>query len=314
MYKIESDNLGDFKRVTLINDETGEHVSIIPSYGGNVVSIVLNNEEELFNIIEADLSKEKLLENCCHRNAKLFPFPNRIRDGVYNVSGNTYKLPINQKVENNAIHGFVFDKQFQIVSTHNNNENASVMLEYDYDGSIDGFPFLFCLQIEYCLSKKGLDIKTIVKNTGNKPLPMGDGWHPYFKLNEPVDELYLEIPSNKKIIVDNRMIPTGEVKVDNSFCSISRIGEETFDDGFIIENQKLATTRLKSKSRNVTINVWQDSGENAYNFLQIYIPPHRNSIAIEPMSCKTDAFNNGDGLLLLEPNDMFSASYGVYLS
>ena len=48
-----------------------------------------------------------------------------------------------------------------------------------------------------------------------------------------------------------------------------------------------------------------------YNYLQVFIPPLRNSIAIEPMTCNTDAFNNKEGLIILEPDQQFKASYGV---
>ena len=48
-----------------------------------------------------------------------------------------------------------------------------------------------------------------------------------------------------------------------------------------------------------------------YPILQIYIPPQRQSIAIENLSGAPDNFNNGMGLLLLAPGDVktFSTSY-----
>lgn len=65
------------------------------------------------------------------------------------------------------------------------------------------------------------------------------------------------------------------------------------------------------KEQNIKIEPWQEKGPNKYNYLQLYIPPDRNSIAIEPMTCNIDAFNNHNGLITLQPKESFDAKYGV---
>ncbi len=42
---------------------------------------------------------------------------------------------------------------------------------------------------------------------------------------------------------------------------------------------------------------------NNYPYLQIYTPPHRQSIAIENLSAAPDSFNNQMGLTLLAAGD-----------
>ena len=34
-------------------------------------------------------------------------------------------------------------------------------------------------------------------------------------------------------------------------------------------------------------------------------------VAIEPMTCAADAFNSGEGLIVLEPGGTWSASWGI---
>jgi Galactose mutarotase and related enzymes len=48
-----------------------------------------------------------------------------------------------------------------------------------------------------------------------------------------------------------------------------------------------------------------------YPYLQVYTPPHRQSIAIENLSAAPDVFNNRMGLIELEPGERigFSCSY-----
>ena len=45
-----------------------------------------------------------------------------------------------------------------------------------------------------------------------------------------------------------------------------------------------------------------------YPYLQIFTPPHRNSIAIENLSAAPDALNSFKGLQVLEPQERISFS------
>lgn len=53
--------------------------------------------------------------------------------------------------------------------------------------------------------------------------------------------------------------------------------------------------------------------DKQYPYLQIYTPPHRNSIAIENLSAAPDAFNNKMGLITLQPgeNIIFTTTYKI---
>jgi aldose 1-epimerase len=53
--------------------------------------------------------------------------------------------------------------------------------------------------------------------------------------------------------------------------------------------------------------------DNSYPVLQVYIPAHRKSIAIENLSGAPDNFNNGIHLVMLEPEQSktFYTSYTV---
>ena len=42
------------------------------------------------------------------------------------------------------------------------------------------------------------------------------------------------------------------------------------------------------------------------NYLQLYTPDHRQSIAIEPMTAEPNAFNSGNGLSILNPTEHFN--------
>jgi aldose 1-epimerase len=61
--------------------------------------------------------------------------------------------------------------------------------------------------------------------------------------------------------------------------------------------------------------------EPVYRFLMVFtadaIPEtarRRRSIAIEPMTCAPNAFRSGDGLIVLEPGESWSGSWGILRS
>jgi len=312
MYKIIKEKFGNFTKVKLLNNNDGEYVSIIPEFGANINEIILKKRGELFSIIDGDKNFTELVENKWFKGAKLTPFPNRINKGTYSHSGIEYKLPINFP-QGHAIHGLVYDKSFKITEENAGESEAVLTLEYT-GNKLVGYPFNFSLSITLTLNSKGFVCKTLITNEDKIDIPVGDGWHPYFTLNDQIDDLFLKIPSNKEICVDNLMIPTGKKITMDKFLESNKIGEQNFDTGFVVSYEEgIAKTEITDKKSDITIQIWQETGKNKYNYLQVFIPPERKSIAIEPMSCNTDAFNNKEGLTILKPKEKFSASYGVNL-
>ncbi len=309
--KVEFDR---YEKILLQNNENGDRVCIVPSLGGIILELILSKNNKGYSIIDSsDCDPGK--SNCfSYKGSKLTPFPNRIRDGKYCFKGSYYQLPINHRHENHAIHGLVYDKSFSLVKLIANKVCAELEIEYCYSGGDVGFPWCFRVTLVYTLTNKGIKITTYIKNTGTQDMPFGDGWHPYFKFNEVVDDLMISIPSSKKILVDGRMIPNGKFERNDDIKNLRLIGNKVLDSGFQIETLGISTTQLYSPKKDTKINVWQDSDFAKYNYLQIYIPPSRESIAIEPMTCAPDAFNNHEGLNILSPNSEFKGEYGVYLS
>jgi aldose 1-epimerase len=143
-------------------------------------------------------------------------------------------------------------------------------------------------------------------------MPFAEGWHPFFGFNVPVDRLFLKFSADRLILVDQRMIPTGETVRYDHFNQLKKIGDTLFDSCFKLKaGQNLHTTELYNPEKDLTVMLWQETGPKRYNFLQVYIPPSRQSIALEPMTCNINAFNNGEGLQILEPGECYEASYGI---
>jgi aldose 1-epimerase len=181
-----------------------------------------------------------------------------------------------------------------------NTENqCSVTLRYQYDGHIEGYPFPYNCTIRYCLDNTGkLTIQTHLSNpaAAEQAIPISDGWHPYFRLGGKVDEAWLEIASDTMLEYDDQLVPTGKYIFNSEFYPGRKIGNLKLDNGFKLKDNISPLCTLKTDKVCLEFIAVKN-----YPFLQLYIPDHRNSIAIENLSAAPDAFNNGIGLTILEP-------------
>jgi len=148
-------------------------------------------------------------------------------------------------------------------------------------------------------------------------MPVGVGWHPYFQLSDAaggdtIDELQMKMPESEQVLIDKRMIPTGETNAYKNFIQYSKIGDTKLDDCFVPAQGgvKEVGVKLWSEKANCGLEIWQDK---SYGFVQLYTPPDRQSIAIEPMSCNINAFQSGDGLTVLAAGESFNGKFGVRL-
>jgi aldose 1-epimerase len=316
MFKIVKEKFGAFTQIHLENPASGESVSFIPDYSASINALVLRKGIHLHPIVYGcsdyevltDLGKRKFM------GSKLFPFPNRIKDGIYSFNHEQYQLPINYPEEGHAIHGLVLEKCFEVVNEIATEEEALVSVQYDYNGSISGYPFPYSLTIDFILNVEGFTCTSSVKNTSQNTIPVADGWHPYFTLHGLLNNFLLTIPSAELVEIDERMIPTGTLLTNAKYRKGAKIGEEAFDTCFAVAPQEgIAELELTNTISDITLVMWQETGKNKYNYIQIYTPPSRDFIAIEPMTCQPDAFNNGQGLILLEPEASVDFSFGIKL-
>lgn len=252
----------------------------------------------------AGYEHEDELEAQAYKGVVLAPFPNRVEKANYTFENTAYVLPINRAKEGLALHGFLYNKVFQV---ENQTENC-VQLNYHYMGDVVGFPFPFQLNIFYFLTKEGaLHIKTAVLNTGKLPLPFGTGWHPYFQLGETIDALQLDFPACQQMELLPNLIPTGKLLPFLEKSTLLHLKECHWDDCFYFEKEQEAKFVLKSAQLDLHIE-----NESGYPYFQIFTPKDRKSIAIEPMSCAPNAFNNKLGIAEIAPVSQQVFSYKIF--
>ena len=243
------------------------------------------------------------------RSCKLSPYVCRLNGGQYSFGGHTYHIG-KYKLNGVPIHGLLYDVPFDVISHDANEQLAMVVLKHHYAGSDDGYPVPYDIVVTYTLSQQNrLTITTEVTNRYSQPIPVSDGWHPYFSLGAPVDALHMQIASDTMLEFNEELIPTGELLPDTRFTEGALLGDTQLDNCFLL---KPATDRPACTLTNQELGVQlKIHAHQHYPYLQLYIPPQRTSIAIENLSAAPDAFNNKMGLIELEPGETisFSASY-----
>ncbi len=314
MFKADTIYQEGFALIRLSDDIANTYTDIIPSCGAILHGFSIPHQQGEINIIDHYLSKEDFDTNVtAHglKSCKLAPFACRIKDALYHFNGKEYR-PEKYLLGKNAIHGMIYDKSFNVVSTKADDNGAEVTMQYAYKGEEKGYPFHFDCIVAYRLTYGNkLTISTTLVNKDTVPIPMQDGWHPYFTLGKKVNDLELLLKTNKHVIFDEELIPTGEMVPYKNFYEGKKIGETFFDDCFLLdENINGAACILKDTERALQVEIWPDE---TYPYLQVYIPPHRNSIALENLSAPPDAFNNQINLLILQPKEAktFTTTYAV---
>ena len=314
-FRIEQTGSGPEEIVKLFHPAHGEYAVWYPYFGGLLNELALWDGNRIRSVLDGYPDRPSMEKLSYSRGIKMSPFPNRIRDGAFRFRGQAYQLPINKPNEHNAIHGFLQKAPFQLESVSLEEEAATLVLSHQYLGNYTGFPFPYSYRLEYRMEATGsLSCTTKVVNEGSETMPLGDGWHPYFRFDGKADDWWLQLPSTDYLGTDERLLPTGEIHRLEHFSARECIGEQLFDTGFrLSQTPGTAKTLLLEPKSGAALELWQETGPGKYNFLQVYIPPSRDSIALEPMTCAADAFNSGQGLIELAPGEGFEASYGVRL-
>jgi aldose 1-epimerase len=314
MFSIDIKPFGQTKIISAYN-QSGLKIEVLPDYGAALNAFHIPDRNGNFqNIIDGYLTDQEPFETkAYYKGVFLFPFPNRLRDGKWSSESTEFSFPINEIPRNNALHGILFNRSFAIVETSATAEMAFIHLRYSPDALEPYFPFNYQIDIEFILTEShGVTIKTLVTNKDQKPMPFGLGWHPYFKTGSKVDDLIFHIPGINAINVDNRMIPTGNQIPYHFFDHPQPLKGTELDTGFTLNSPGLYKTEVFDTERKLKFFVWQESGLEGYGYLQIYTPPGRETIAIEPMTCMANALQTGkDGLIHLEPGQSMPFEWGI---
>jgi aldose 1-epimerase len=312
-FEIQIDQSGPFEVVHLIDNSNGTKATIY-SEGVLLNHFSIQKNGKTINVVDGVGTVEayKTEGNPWFKSAKLSPYVCRLNKGQYQWNNNDYQVK-GFFIGNHAIHGLLYNKPFDVISTHADDHQAYAVFSTVYEASDDGFPFTYECRVTYALQNDStLSIQTVVANIGEAAFPITDGWHPYFSFGKPIDQIELQFTSSYMMEFDAELIPTGNKTPYHEFNAAKPIATTEYDNCFELDTavpERFCC--LKDVEQGVALTIVPD---DSYPYLQIYIPPHRTNIAIENLSALPDAFNNKIGLKVVEPGESINFTTAYRLS
>jgi aldose 1-epimerase len=291
----------DLHQVVLTDPSNRTKIIILPHFGAMLHAFMIEKGGGMFNVLDnyagaAEIEKEL---STSFKSSKLSPFACRIPGGKYVYDGQLFEME-HKFMDGSAIHGLLYNKVFKQTDTFFDEQKASVLFKYNYKEEDDGYPFNYNCEIRYTLLPQNtLQVQTTVTNLDDLTIPMADGWHPYFTLGGKVNDWDLQFASQALVEFDEKLVPTGRLLPYDEFHEARPVRDTSFDNCFLLNGTEgYPACTLRNDNAGLQLSIFPDRG---YPYLQLYTPPHRNSIAIENLSAAPDAFNNKMGLLMLPP-------------
>lgn len=250
----------------------------------------------------------------------LAPWPNRVEDGVWTApDGSEQQLDITEVKRNTAIHGLLRWTPYRAVERSDDavTLQAEVFPQHGYPANLD-------VTVRYALTDTGLRVTHTLTNRGGTVAAVGTGAHPYLRLGDrPIADLTLTVAAAQHAWIDERWIPQGLAPVGEHGPDLRagrRLGEVRCD----ISLTDLALVphpdgerheHVLSADDGARLVLWTDP---AFGWVQLYTPPDfpghgpgRLAVAVEPMTCNANALRTGVDVVLLQPGESFSASWGL---
>jgi aldose 1-epimerase len=300
-----------FEAITLSAPEHGIEVAFVPGAGMVGCSLTYEGRELLGQRGGLD---RYVAKRSTMGIPLLHPWANRLGVRRFEVAGlqvdvDAAEPPAGADPNGLPIHGLLSAAPGWEVAGHEDADGGGTLgARFDfaaYEGLLRAFPFPHELAVEVTLAAPVLTIATTVEATGDAPVPISFGYHPYFQL-PGVDrsEWRVEIPVRERLLLDERMLPTGErepIEIDSG-----PLGARTFDDAFTAPPYG---ERFAVAGGGTRIEVAFESG---YPYAQVFAPAVDDVIALEPMTAPTNALvTGGDVLPVIDPGESYWASFSV---
>lgn len=260
-----------------------------------------------------------------YRGATLAPWPNRVVDGEYEVGGTRYRLALTEPERRHALHGLVawLDFEAVLVAADHVTLATTVVAQTAY-------PWTLRVETTYRLGADGLSQTVRATNASADAAPFGTGPHPYLVAGtSPLDEWTLELPAARVLeVTPDRLAPIGLKDLadvaDFDFREARVLGAVEIDHAFTDVSRDAggrASVRVSDPSGSGVEISWDQSCP----WVQVHTadlpggpaqPGHRAGLAVEPMTCAPDAFNDGrydydTGLRFIAPGASEEASWRI---
>ena len=219
-----SAEVGKYKDKDVIILKSGDYNAMIaPFMGSNLLR--MRNEKmgvEFFRFDEKLSIDELKQESVLYGLPTLF-YGNRLGNGVLKASDYTYQFEPNDP-EGNFLHGFLHNREHDIVSTEVRNSQAIGKTRYVYDEKdplFTVFPVKFTADFTFVLNDDGMSYEVTITNNSDRQLPYSICNHtcinaPFTKDGKALDTRIFATIGDERWLLGPKFLPTTEtVPLDN---------------------------------------------------------------------------------------------------
>ncbi len=284
---------------------SGEHSAVVCEVGATLRSYTVSGRDVLRGFgVEEEVHKG--------HGQQLLPWPNRIRDGRYTFGGAEQQLALSEPKTHNAIHGLVRWVDWRLMEKTSASVRQRVVVRPQ-----PGWPATLEATITHRVDEDGLEVQVTAVNLSHAPCPFGYAAHPYLTVGEDtVDEIEVQLPAASWLDVDDRLLPVALKDVDakHDLRTAVVLGDRGFDTAFTnLDRDGDGRWRVHLRRGRRQATLWADE---SFSWLQVFTGDHLRdiSMAVEPMTCGPDAFNDGvthDSMLVLPPGGRFNGLWGI---
>ncbi|MGO4743500.1 aldose 1-epimerase [Serratia quinivorans] len=148
---------------------------VVSSLGGSVLKFTAQGPEGEIPLLRPATVSDATpaLQSGCF---PLVPFGNRVNQNRFSFEQQDYRLSANTDWDRHYLHGDAWLQQWECV------EQGPGLIHLRYQHA-DG-PYCYRVDQYFTLHQYQLSIELAVEHTGERPMPYGLGWHPYFPLTE----------------------------------------------------------------------------------------------------------------------------------
>jgi aldose 1-epimerase len=238
----------------------------------------------------------------------LHPWANRLAGPGYAAGGRRVALDmasplLHPDANGLPMHGVPWAKLAWEVTAEGPGTLAA-RLDWDRADLLAIFPFPHRLELAVELLPGGLTIAVALMAGPAGPVPISFGFHPYLQLPGLArDAWHMRLPSMHRLALDARGIPAGE---ETPFSGLDDcLAGRQLDDGFRLDGGGAAFS-IEGAGRRLTVELTE-----GYDHAQIFAPPGREFVAMEPMTAPANALVSGRGLRLLPAGGTFKAVFRI---
>jgi aldose 1-epimerase len=238
----------------------------------------------------------------------LYPWGNRLSQYEFEIAGKKNQLdrssPLIHLDENGLpIHGVPWSMlKWNAKSVEEDRIIAE--LNWNIPDLLKVFPFSHHVQMIVVAKADGLKIETKIMADENSNVPISFAYHPYFGIAESHRARWkLKLPAMKRLLLNEQRIPTGTAEEFAGFND--ELGANQFDDGFELQDPH-SQFSIEAGGWKISLQIL-----TGYTHAQIFAPRDKEFIALEPMTAPTNALVSGKSLRILEPGEIFCASFEI---